>query len=82
MNPDTFLEKIRQHPLEAFRLCVTDGASYEIRHPEMVLTGRNAVVIGLPGEPNRPADRLVTIAMLHVTRLEPLDVAKTTGNGQ
>jgi hypothetical protein len=82
MRPDILLGKVRQRPFEPFRLFVSDGAAYDIRHPEMVLTGQNAAVIGLPGDPTRPADRLVTVALLHVTRLEPLEAAKTTGNGQ
>jgi hypothetical protein len=83
MPPEELLGHVRRRPFEPFRLYITDGANYDIRHPDMILPGHRAVVIGLPGEPTQPYERFVTVALLHVTRLEPLEIAgKAGGNGK
>ena len=76
------LSFIRQRPFIPFRLVTTDGTTYEIRHPEMLMPGRRMAVVGLPDDPAVPAfDRTATIALLHVQRLEPLEIVKASGNG-
>ena len=83
MSHDDLLPFIRQRPFVPFRLVTTDGTAYEIRHPEMLMPGRRTVIVGLPDNPQVAAfDRVVTVSMLHVQRLEPMDgAAKPGGNG-
>jgi len=74
MGTEDLLEAIRKRPFEPFRVCLTDGMVYEVRHPEMVLPGRRTVIIGIPGNVAQPVfDRTVTVALIHIVRLEPLD---------
>jgi hypothetical protein len=76
MPPENLLEWIRQRPFVPFRVCLTDGASYEVRHPELIMPGKRAVVVGLPGNPSDPLfERTVTVALSQVVRLEPIDSA-------
>jgi hypothetical protein len=76
VSHEELLAIIRQRPFIPFRLVTTDGTSYEIRHPEMLMPGRRAVVVGLTDKADVPAfDRTVMVSMLHVQRLEPLDTA-------
>lgn len=35
-------------PFEPFRIIMTDGRAYEIRHPELLLIGTTASIIGIP----------------------------------
>jgi hypothetical protein len=83
MSHDDLLSYIRQRPFIPFRLVTTDGTGYEIRHSEMLMPGRRTVIVGLPDNPQVAAfDRTVTVSMLHVQRLEPLEGAgKPGGNG-
>lgn len=36
--------RLRTRPFRPFRIHLTDGASYEVRHPEMCLLGRRRLV--------------------------------------
>jgi hypothetical protein len=80
MPPDEVLTAVRRRPFEPFRIHVTDGSVYDISHPDMILPGRRALVVGLPGDPQRPFEHFVTIALLHVTRMEPV-TAPPSGDG-
>ncbi|HEV2946752.1 MAG TPA: hypothetical protein VGX70_05215 [Gemmataceae bacterium] len=75
MHPDELLRMVRRQPFVPFRLHVSDGSSYEVRHPEMVLVTRRAAVLAMPDNPTQPAERVVTVAMVHVSRLEELTSA-------
>jgi hypothetical protein len=82
MPPEELLRHLQRRPFQPFRLRLTDGSDHEIRHPELMLLARHSAEVGIPGETAIPiADRIVTIALLHIVRLEPLEPAKTTGNG-
>jgi hypothetical protein len=77
LSADDLLEMIRRRPFLPFQLVTTDGTSYPVRHPEMLMPGRRYVTIGLPDDPATPvADRQVMVSMLHVQRLEPLESPK------
>ena len=77
MSQQEVLEMLKQRPFQAFRIYVSDGTVYEIRHPEMMVVGRNRALVFFPPEGmNLPAlDRYEAVALLHITRLEPLETA-------
>jgi hypothetical protein len=62
-----------QHPFEPFRVCLSDGATYEVRQPEMVLVTRRQVIIALPKPGEDIARRVVYCDPLHITRIEPIN---------
>ena len=75
MRQEDLLEVLRQRPFVPFRIHVTDGIVYEVRHPELVLVGRSRAVVFFP-DPRRPPpafDRFDMVSLLHITRLEPMD---------
>ncbi len=73
-------EKLQQRPFIPFRIVLTDGRAYEIRHPDLLLLGKRSAVVDLVGDPAGTVyDRYVTIALLHITRLEPLDTSAVSG---
>ncbi len=78
MRPDDILELLRAQPFEPFRICLTDGATYDIRHPDMAIVQRSRVTVAVPGPrgPDGPAERTVNCALLHITRTEALNGAK------
>ncbi len=78
MAPDDLLVFTRRRPFQPFRIWVSDGNSYEVRHPEMCMPGYTSTIIGLPRDPSRPvAERYEIISMLHIVKLEPLEPAQT-----
>lgn len=83
MPPDPILEALRRRPFIPFRLCLADGAAFDVRHPEMLILAPGYLALGVPaGGPPPLAERIVTLALGHVTRLEPLATAPTPGAGQ
>lgn len=84
MPPLDLLQALDKRPFEPFRLHVSDGSVYDVRHPELVMVGLGSIVIGVPaaGQP-RLYERYETIALNHVVKLLPLAAAApAAGNGQ
>lgn len=82
MRPDDIRHWLRRVP---FRLFVLENTTYDIRHPEHVAVGRSTITVNLP-TPNLPiplGERFVVIALLHITKLEPLPLGgSVSGNGR
>jgi hypothetical protein len=80
MRPDDLLQLLREKPFQPFRIWLTDGTSFEIRHPELAAVGRSKVFIGRPsaGEALPVFDDWVFVALLHINRIEPLAAAPTS----
>lgn len=84
MAPEELVEALRRRPFVPFRLTLTEGSTFEIRHPELCMAGRRSAIIGLIG-PNATDllfERSVTVNLLHVVKLEPLEISaapKTNG---
>jgi hypothetical protein len=53
MSHDDLHDKLHAMPFEHFRLHLTDGSWYDVRHPESVLVGRRTAVIGVKENPRR-----------------------------
>jgi len=83
MPPEDLAQFLDRRPFAPFRICLTDGTILDIRHPEMVLLGRRSAVVGITNgdEPRPMYERSVTISLLHVNRLEPLEGSKHTSDG-
>jgi hypothetical protein len=77
MRPEDICTFLAQKPFQPFRLTLTDGRTYEVRHPELAMVGRSSVAIGVPAH-NRTEpiyDRLMTVSLLHIMQIEPLEQA-------
>jgi hypothetical protein len=74
MSQKDLLEMLGQRPFQPFRFHVSDGTVYEIRHPEMMVVGRTKALVFFPPEdmPLPALDRFEAVALLHITRLEPV----------
>lgn len=83
MSAEELRDAIRQQPFGPFRLVMTDGAGFEIPHPDLLWVGRRSAMIGLTGEPGQTFyERAVQIDLRHVIRLEPMESARSsTSNG-
>lgn len=58
-------------PFTPFRLCLTDGSYYEIRHPDQVLVTTWSVEIGVPEQrSSRIYERIAHCSLLHIVKLE------------
>jgi hypothetical protein len=84
MLPNEVREELRRQPFEPFRLYLSDGTTYEIRHPDLVMVGIQRLLVGVPAEGREGIfQRYDVVSLLHVVRLEPIQVGPSpTSNGQ
>jgi hypothetical protein len=72
MSPTSILESTRARPFEPFRIFLSDGKTYDIRHPEMCMVGYDSVLVGVPKTDDPIFDRMIKVSLMHIVRLEPL----------
>jgi hypothetical protein len=83
MRPDEFLDFLHQRPFVPLRIHLTDGKTFDIFHPDVVLVLRSRIDIGIGPDPtNQALDRVEHCSLLHVVRVEELPASGTpTTNG-
>jgi len=72
MRPEDVREHVVKQPFKPFRIFMSDGATFDILHPDLCLIGRSAVQFVIPVA-KKPwmYDRLAHCALIHITRIEP-----------
>jgi hypothetical protein len=72
MTVQSFRELLTQRPFKPFRLVISSGQMYEVRHPEMAMLTRSDMLVGVgDAEDGVPAEFKIC-SLLHVTAVEPL----------
>jgi hypothetical protein len=74
MHYEEIRRRLRTQPFQPFRIRLSNGTTYDVMHPDLVMIGRMAIDIGIPA-PDLPSDvydRAVTVSMLHVAEIMPL----------
>lgn len=67
-------ERLDKRPFEPFRICLTDGRTYDIAHPELCMLGRTTVYVGIPDpKRKRVVMRIDQCALVHIVRFEQLN---------
>ncbi len=76
MTQQDLLDAARRQPFEPFRVILTTGSTYDIPHPELIMVGRRAAIIGFSNEPGGTAfDRTIKVDLLHVVGIEEFPAA-------
>jgi hypothetical protein len=76
MGPNDIRNLTQRRPFHPFRVITSDGTVYEVRHPDLVMTGETSVAIGYPSPRDPPNyDRLDIVSLRHIIRLEPQEEA-------
>jgi len=77
MNQDEILRLNRQQPFEPYRIVLTNGESYDIRHPDMALATRSSIHVGVPAakSKNDAAREVIFVSLIHVVKIEFLNSA-------
>jgi hypothetical protein len=72
----------RHQPFEPFRIHLTTGATYDIRHPDLIMVGQRSAIIGLAKEPHATAyDLTMKVDLLHIVGIEELPASPSSQNG-
>lgn len=75
MQRHELLEVLQSRPFQPFRIFVSDGATYVIRHPDLVWVSPTSALVGAPeGDRAGPAiERFNIVDLGHITRLEQIE---------
>jgi hypothetical protein len=83
MRPEQLRALLRRQPFVPIRVHLSDGTTYDIRHPEMAFLTRSTVEIGIETEIGSGiADRVMYCSLVHVVRVENLDGQSAGKDGQ
>jgi hypothetical protein len=72
MTVQTFRDLLRRQPFRPFRLIMSSGQAYEVRHPEMAMLTRTDMLVGVDVEDDGVPAEFKICSLLHVTAVEPL----------
>ncbi|HBI46776.1 MAG TPA: hypothetical protein DDY78_28575 [Planctomycetales bacterium] len=72
MRPDAIRKLLRKQPFRPFRVYVSDGAIYDVAHPEAAEVSAMMLIIEVhpAGFAGVPGERIAYISLIHVTRVE------------
>lgn len=73
MTVQTFRELLTQRPFKPFRLVMSSGQTYDVRHPEMALLTRTDMLVGIDVADDGVPAEFKICSLLHVTAIEPLN---------
>ena len=72
MRPDAIRKLLRKQPFRPFRVYVSDGAIYDVAHPEAAEESAMTLIIEVhpAGFASVPGERIAYVSLIHVTRVE------------
>jgi hypothetical protein len=73
MGPNELYAILKRQPFEPFRLHISDGKHYDIRHPEQMILSRRTAHVGIGVNGQGPFQRIAIVSLVHVNRVEPID---------
>jgi hypothetical protein len=77
MTLQTFRDLLRARPFVPFRLVMSSGESYDVRHPEMAMLTRTHILVGIDETRHGVPSRFKIWSLLHVTAVEPIAPASS-----
>jgi hypothetical protein len=77
MRRPELLNLLNSRPFHPFRIYMSDGAVFMVKHPELVMLTSSAAHVGVTmgDEPAPVVDRVNIVDLAHITRLEPIEPA-------
>jgi hypothetical protein len=76
MTQEELQDAARRQPFEPFRLVLTTGETFDVRHPDLIMVGRRSAMIGITNEPGGTVyDRTFKVDLLRVVGIEELPVS-------
>ena len=68
-------ERMKTQPFKPFRICMSDGKTYDVTNHDMAFVKRDAVEIGIDLDPHGLAEFFAECAIIHIRGLEDLEPA-------
>ena len=64
---------LRRAPFQPFRIHLTNGQTFDVRHAEFAALTRSSLFVGQSSGDDEVPDRMIQCDLLHVVTLEPID---------
>jgi hypothetical protein len=68
-------EIVTAQPFKPFRICMSDGRAFEVRHHDSVIVTQNTIEVGIGVDDAGIAENVSRCAILHITGIEDLQPA-------
>lgn len=78
MTVQTFRDLLTAQPFQPFRIVMSSGETYEVKHPEMAWLTRTNIFVGLDETRLGVPARFKICSLLHVTAIEPIEAPVAT----
>jgi hypothetical protein len=78
MTVQTFRDLLGARPFRPFRLVMSSGQNYEVRHPEMAWLTRTSILVGIDTADDGVPAEFKICSLLHVTAVEPLALSSNS----
>ena len=78
MTVRDFKDLLDSEPFQPFRVVMSSGDAYEVRHPEMAWLTRTNLFVGIDAASDGVPGRAKMCSLLHVTVVEPLGVGESS----
>jgi hypothetical protein len=75
MTLQTFKDLLGRRPFEPFRVILSSGQAYDVRHPEMAWLTRTTLYVGTNTAPEGVPEEAVMCSLLHIASVEPANHA-------
>ncbi len=72
MTVQTFRDLLATRPFQPFRLVMSSGQAYEVRHPEMAMLTKTSILVGIDEADDGVPAEFKICSLLHVTSIEPV----------
>ena len=77
MTVQTFRELLTASPFKPFRVVMSSGKKYDVRHPELALLTQSEILVGVDAAEDGVPAEFKICSLQHVTCVEPL--TRSTG---
>jgi hypothetical protein len=74
----TYRDLLAARPFKPFRLVMSSGLTYEVRHPEMAWLTKTSILVGIDATDDGVPAEFKICSLLHVTAVEPINTAATS----
>ena len=72
MTTETFRHLLNTRPFKPFRVIMSSGESYDVRHPEVAWLLKNDLLVGIDIEDDGFAAEFRICPLFHVATIEPI----------
>ena len=73
MTTQSSRDLLKDQPFQSFRLVMSSGSAYEVRHPEMAWVTKTSVLVGIDEADDGLPVNWKVCSLLHVTPIDPLN---------